>query len=217
MAGQPPNPQNGARQGGNLAQPGTQQMQPGGGQQGYNPLQPTYAPAPPQGQATLSNINLSPQQTIAQIMKGFMPAQRQATSSLNNTLASSGIVGGGAQGAQNLLQGQLSASLAPTLANAIQGSQGMQLQQGLGNAGMSNQMTSQNLQDWMQTNLFNAGASNQAGSQLAQLLQGGWNTQAGGLASILGTGLGNSGQLAGQEAQNFPVYPNTSIWGLLGL
>lgn len=193
---------------------GGQQMQPMGG---YNPLQPTYTPNPPQGQATLSNVNVSPQSSIQQILAGFMPAQRQAMSQLNNQLAAGGIVGGGAQGAGNLLQGQLAASLGPTLANAIQSAQGMSLQQGLGNAGFSNAMTSQNLQDWMQNNFFNAGAANNASQQLAQMLYGGWNTQAGGLAGILGQGLQGSGSLANQEAQNFPVYPNSTFWAQLGL
>lgn len=207
----------------NPAQPLQQApMQPTGGTQmqpmgGYNPLQPTYAPNPPQGQATLSNVNVSPQASLQQILAGFLPAQRQAMSQLNNQLASAGIAGGGAQGAGNLLQGQLAASLGPTLANAIQSAQGMSLQQGLGNAGFSNAMTSQNLQDWMQTNFFNANNANQASQQLANMLYGGWQTQAGGLAGILGQGLQGSGSLANQEAQNFPVYPNSTIWAQLGL
>jgi hypothetical protein len=193
-------------------------MQPGGAQpQGYNPLQPTYAPNAPQGQATLSNINLSPQQQLAQIMKGFMPVQRQATSALNNNLAASGIVGGGGQGAQQLLQGQLSASIAPTLANAIQTAKGQQLQQGLGNAGLATGMTDTNLQNLMQGNEFNASAANNAGSQLAQLLQSAWGTQAGGLAGILGQGLGAGGQLGSNESNNFGVQPNNNIWAMLGL
>jgi hypothetical protein len=202
------------------AQPAaTGQIPQGGGAQpqGANPLQPTYAPNAPQGQATLSNINLSPQSQIAQILKGFAPVQRQATSALNNNLAASGIVGGGGQGAQQLLQGQLSASIAPTLANAIQTAKSQQLQQGLGNAGLATGMTTTNLGNLMQGNEFNANAANSAGSQLAQLLQSAWGTQAGGLAGILGQGLSGSSGLAGQEAQNFDVPGNSNIWAMLGL
>lgn len=191
--------------------------QPMGGGQTMNPAQPVYAPAPPQGQATLSQVQLGPQHTIQEILKGFMPVQRQANSMLQNNLAASGIVGGGGQGASNLLQGQLASSIAPTLANAIQGSQSNQLQQALGNAGMSNQMTNTNLQDWMNTNFFNSSAANQARQQLAQQLFGGWNTQAQGLAGILGQGMGGFSNLAGNESNNFPISGNTSLWGLLGL
>lgn len=194
----------------------------GGGYGGYgggsnNPMQPIYAPAPPYGQAAFSNLNLSPQQTIQQILKGFMPAQRQATSALNNTLAAGGIVGGGAQGAQNLLQGQLSASLAPTLANAIQTSQGMQLGQAQGNQQAQNSMTGQNLQDWMQTNMFNTQNANQSRDTFAQMLQNAWLTQAGGLQGILGQGLSAGGNLAGIGAQQFPIYQNSGLLGMLGL
>jgi hypothetical protein len=183
-----------------VAQPA--QAQPAGqaGGQGYNPLQPTYAPT------TLSNVNLSPHEQLAQIMKGFMPVQRQATSALNNNLAASGIVGQGGQGAQQLLQGQLSASIAPTLANAIQTAKGQQLQQSQGNAGLATNV-----------NEFNAGSANSAGSLLAQLLQGGWNTQAGGLAGILGSAQAGGNQLASNESNNFDVPGNNNIWGMLGL
>lgn len=157
----------------------------------YNPLQPSYLGAPPQGQAsymgappqgvaatgsasTLSPAQLAalgPQQTLAQIMAGFQPQARQSTAALNDTLAASGIVGGGAQGAQQLLQGQLASSLAPTLANAIQTSQGNVLgaeetnmgalnTQTLANQAARNQMTGTNLQDWMTQGLANQQASN---------------------------------------------------------
>jgi hypothetical protein len=191
----------------------------GGGQGGgsNNPMQPVYMPSPPQGVAATSNINLSPNATIAKIMQGFLPQERQATNAMNNQLAAGGIVGGGAQGAQQLLQGQLSSSIAPTLANAIQGSQGMELQQALGNAGMTNSMNSQNLQDWMGTNQFNANAANDSRMALAQMLQNAWGTQAGGLSSILGQGLGGASGLAGSEANNFPVYQNQGLLGMLGL
>ena len=86
-----------------------------------NPLQPSYLPKTPLGQATTGQattgraatlspqqINaLGPQATIQQILAGFQPQARQATGALNNTLAAGGIVGGGAQGAQQDLQGQL--------------------------------------------------------------------------------------------------------------
>lgn len=219
--------------GGQVQQQGPQRMYPGGGGNtgygygspmqpmggyygGQNPMQPVYSPNPPYGQAAYTNINLSPRHTLAEIMRGFRPVQRQATSALNNTLAASGIVGGGAQGAQQTLQGQLAASIAPTLAQAIQGSQGMELGQAQGNAGAANQMTNTNLADWMQTNMFNSSAANQARQALAQMLMQGWQTQMGGLSSILGGGLAGSSALAGSEANNFPVYPPT-LWSLFGI
>lgn len=198
----------------NNPQPNATQNMPSGT---YNPLQPSYAPAPPQGQATLSGANVDPSATIQQILAGFMPQARQSTSALNNQLAAAGIVGGGAQDAQQQLQGQLASSLGPTLANAIQTSQGMGLQQSLANAAASNQMTGQNLQDWMQTNLFNAGASNQAGNTLAQMLQQGWSMPLQGMIGLESGGLGAAGGLAGQEAQNFAVPQSQSPLSFLGL
>lgn len=205
--------------------------------QQQNPMQPFYMPNPTMGQATYgtaaqSNANVSPQAAIQQILTGFAPQAAQSTNALNNTLAAMGIVGGGATDAQTALQGQLAAALAPTLASSIQNSQGMGLQQALSNAGFqqqtglanqqaSNGMTSENLQNLISQQGYNTSAANQAQQNLAQALLGAWGQQfgafnqtnlagLGGTQSLLGQGLGNAGSLAGQEANNFPVYQ--SMW-----
>ena len=78
-------------------------------------------------------------------------------------------------------------------------------------------MTGQNLQDWMQTNAFNAQASNNAGNTLAQMLQQGWSMPLQLFGGLESGGLGAAGGLAGQEAQNFPVYQQQSPLSFLGL
>jgi len=198
---------------------------------GYNPLQPFYEgqpswlnPSYTQGSqsnydtnlpAWLSGQNgyLSPDSTIQQILQGFAPQAAQSTDSLNNTLAAAGIVGGPAATAQTELQGQLSASLAPTLANAIQTAQGnvlgaqefqsgQGLQQALANAqlgeqtGLANQQAANqigefNIGNQIGANQFNAQAGNTAGNELAQMLYGGWGQE-----------LGQFGSLNSQELQN---------------
>jgi hypothetical protein len=210
-----------------------QQQQQQQRQPAQNPLQPVYAPNAPYGQATYSNAPtalsnqqigaLSPQATIQQILAGFQPQARQSTAALNQTLAAAGIAGGGAQGAQQLLQGQLASSLAPTLASAIQNAQqntlGAQefgvstgLQQSLANAGAANNMTGLNLQNTMATNFANQGAANTAGTNLAQMLQQGWQVPLEAYSGLQSSALGSAGSLAGQEAQNFPVYQQQQPW-----
>jgi len=183
--------------------PGTSQI--------ANTLQAQYMPQTPMGKAsTLSQqqINaLGPQATIAQILKGFQPQARQAQSALNNNLAAAGIVGGGAEGATDLLQGQLASSLAPTLAQAIQGSQGMQLGAETQNMNAQNQMTGQNLQDIMQTNALNQQAANQMRSQLAGYQMQGWQTPLQDYSSLLNAFMG--GGIGQGVANNFPVYGNS--------
>lgn len=186
-----------------------------------NPMQPFYLQNPTMGQATYSNVDTSPAAAIAQILQGFAPQAARSTNALNNTLAAMGVVGGGAADAQTMLQGNLASSLAPTLASAIQGSQGMSLQQALSNANASNAMTSQNLQNLNQQQAFNVNAANNAQSQLAQALLGAWGQEfgafnntnlagLGGIQSTLGQGLSGANSLASQQANNFPVYQ--SMW-----
>ena len=133
------------------------------------------------------------------------------------------LLAGGAQGAQQLLQGQLASSLAPTLASAIQNAQqntlGAQefgvstgLQQSLANAGAANNMTGLNLQNTMATNFANQGAANTAGTNLAQMLQQGWQVPLEAYSGLQSSALGSAGSLAGQEAQNFPVYQQQQPW-----
>lgn len=242
---------------------GGQQAQPM--QQQSNPLQPTYQGAPSwlnpsYASGSQSNYDtnlpswlsgpngyLSPTSTIQQILQGFAPQSAQATDSLNNTLAAAGIVGGPAATAQTELQGQLSASLAPTLANAIQAAQGnvlgaqefqsgQGLQQALQNAGLgeqtslanmgaANQLGEFNVGNQIGANQFNATAANQSGSQLANLLFGGWQQELGqfgnlnsqelsALSGLEGQGLSNMGQLGYGASENFPVQQGGDWSGL---
>ena len=205
-------------------------------QSAVNPYQPAYAPQPTMGQAALSGAQtqlspeqlqaLGPQATIDQILKGFQPQANLAEQNLQNTLAASGIVGGGAQQAQNLLQSNLASALAPTLANAIQTSQGNVLgaeeaglqgglQQSLANMGAVNQMTGQNVGNIQQTNLANMMAANQGRSQLAQALQSGWQLPFEAFQQLQTGGLSTGGQLAGIGAQSFAI-PQQQSGGLLG-
>jgi hypothetical protein len=152
-------------------------------QGGYNPLQPVYAGA-----------SVDPTTTLNMILQGFQPQAQSARSALQNQLAAAGIVGGGAIGAESALERQLGASLAPTLGQAVQSSQGMTLEQALANAGFANQ----------------------AGSQLAGYLQQGWQLPLQMFGQLQQQGLGTAGSLAGEEARNFPVYQQSPIWGLAG-
>lgn len=165
----------------------------------------------------MSNANVSPQQSLQMILQGFQPAQQMQTNALNNSLAAAGIQGGGAIDAQTALQRNLAAGLAPSLANAVQGAQGMTLQQSQGNQAAANQMTGTNLEDWMRTNAFNAQAANQAGGTLANMLQQGWQTPLQLFGGLESGGLGAAGGLAGSEANNFPVYQQQSPLSFLGL
>lgn len=202
-----------------------------------NPLQPSYLPRTPLGQATYGRaatlspqqINaLGPQQSINQVLAGFQPQARQAQGALNSQLAAMGIVGGGAQGATQDLQGQLASSLAPTLASTIQNSQGMQLGAEQGNqsalnamtglnVGAANQMTGTNLQNVMGTNLANQQAANSARSALANYLMQAWQVPLQAQTGIYGSMLGGGAGLAGQEAQNFAVPPPQNLFTMLGL
>lgn len=193
----------------------------GGGAGGGNPdtsnqiantLQPTYMPQTPQGIAsTLSNAQLNalgPQASIQQILQGFEPQARQSQSALNNQLAAAGIVGGGAEDATDLLQGQLASSLAPTLASTIQNSQGMQLSGMQGNQNAMNSMTGTNLADIMGTNQFNATAANQAKGQLAGYQNQDWSQQLAAYQSLLTSFMGGGAGVAQGIGSNFPVFGN---------
>lgn len=150
-----------------------------------NPLNPTYIPTQQFG----------PQQTLKQILAGYLPAQRQQQGALNSQLAAAGIVGGGAQSADQLLSAQQSSAIAPTLAQAIQGSQGMQL-----TADEANQQ-----------------AANTAKSQLANYLMQAWQIPYQTTAGISEAGLSGFSGLAGEEAQNFPVSQTNNLLNLWGL
>lgn len=150
-----------------------------------NPLNPTYIPT---GQ-------FGPQQTLKQILAGFQPAARQQQGALNSSLAAAGIVGGGAQSADQLLSAQQSSAIAPALAQAIQGSQGMQL-----TADQANQQ-----------------AANASRSQLANYLMQAWSLPYQSTTGLAESALSGFGGLAGQEAQNFAVPPQQTLLSMLGL
>lgn len=183
----------------------------------YNPLQPGYTAQAPQGQATMSTANVSPQASIQQVLQGFQPQAQQSTSDLNSTLAAMGIVGGGAQQAQTMLQGQLASSLAPTLASVIQNSQGMGLQQSLANASANNQMTGLNIQDILGTNMYNTSAYNNAQSQLANYINQGWQLPYEANTQIQTGGLGAAGSISTGAAQDYPVTQPQTLLGSLGI
>ena len=199
----------------------------GGGQQA-NPLQPSYLPNAPQGVATTGRATtgqattgrattgnaatlspqqiaaLGPQSTLQQILAGFEPQARQAQDALNNSLAAAGIVGGGQIGATQALQGQLASSLAPTLANAIQTSQGNVLGAETGNQNALNAMTGMNVGALNQQTLANQAAQNaQTGQNVGAI-----NTQTlanqGAQNAMTGMNVGNvmNTNLANQQAAN---------------
>ena len=180
-------------------------------------LQPSYVSQPSMATPTTTSVNVSPQSTIQQILQGFQPQAQQSTSNLNSTLAAMGIVGGGAQQAQDALQGQLASSLAPTLAQAIQGSQGTQLNQAQTNAAAANQMTGLNLQDQMYTNFANQNAANNMQSQLANYIMQGWSEPLSAYTQLQTGGLGAAGSIASGAAQDYPVYQPQTLLGSLGL
>ena len=150
-----------------------------------NPLQPTY----------INANQFNPQQTLKQILAGFQPAARQQQGALNSQLAAAGIVGGGAQSADQLLAAQQSSALAPSLASAIQGSQGMQL-----TADQANQQ-----------------AANTQRSQLANYLMQAWQVPYQANAGLAQSALSGYSGLAGQEANNFAVPPPQTLLSMLGI
>ena len=181
-----------------------------------NPLQPTYLGAPPVAGTTLSGANVSPDKSLAYLNKADQQNNAQAYSNLQNQLAASGIVGGGATAAIGSLGQQLSAADASANAGAVQNAQGMTLEQALANAQASNNMSQFNVGNTIGTNQFNAGAANQSGTTLAEMLQGNYANQFNAFsglneqqlaeyAALQGQGLGAAGNLGESEANNFPV------------
>lgn len=195
--------------------------QPGGKQtpaqqQAQSVIQPSYMPAPPTAQATQSAANVDPSTTLAMILQGFTPQAQSSNIALQNQLAAAGIQGGGALDATTALQRNLAAGLAPTLGQAVQSAQGMTLEQALANAASQNQMTGLNVQDWMNTNLANMEAANQAKGQLGNYLMQGWLDPMSMFGGLNSQGLGGQQSLSQINAQNFPVYQQSPIWGMLG-
>jgi len=178
--------------------------------QNSNPLQPNYINNVATGQAATTDVNTSPQQTLAMIMQGFAPQAAQSTAALNNTLAAMGIVGGGAQDAQTLLQTNLAAALAGQLAPAVENSQGLSLQQAMGNAQGANSMTALNTGALNNANQYNATSANSAGLNLAQLMMQAYLGELGAVSGTNQEGLVGANQLASNESNNFSYTPGTN-------
>src|SRR5271166_2313802 len=157
-------------------------------------VQPQYLQAPPQAQATYYGGTSDPSQVIQQILQGFAPQVQSSQNALNSTLAESGLAGGPNVSAQEQLQGQLASGIAPSIANAIQFSQGQQQQAGLANTGYANQFTLQNLQDLMGTNQYNTSTYNSQLNNLLNLFSNPYSQMQ-----------GASNSLALGSSNNFPV------------
>jgi hypothetical protein len=184
--------------------PPTQQQQqnPNQPNPAQNPYAPTNTGQTGSGAALTqpSYVNLgqfSPQQTLQYLQQGFAPQDASATNNLNSTLADFGINGGQAVGAMSELQAQLAGAQAPTLANAIEGSQANLLQGGE----------------------FNSGAFNNAQQQQLQDQLGLYGMNLGDVASIIGSGQGAGNANAYQYGATVTQTPNPfmSIFqGLMG-
>lgn len=178
-----------------LAQPGQfdvgqllqQWMKPGGAQavdqvqaQNVGGLDPSL----------LSSLGSS--QTIQALLQGFAPQAQRSTNNLNQTLANFGVTGGQNVAAQTELQAQLAAALSPSIASAIQNSQGNTLN--AGEFGVTNSANNANRQ-------LQAGTTNQG----AQLTQNDLNAQiqagnASQFNALMGGGVGQNA--AFQQAAN---------------
>src|SRR5271166_1707786 len=189
--------------------------------------QPGYLAPPPTAQATYYGGTADPSQVIQQILQGFAPQAQSAQNSLNATLAESGLAGGPNVSAQEQLQGQEAAGLAPSIANAIQFAQGQQQQAGLSNTAAANQFTLQNLQDLMGTNQYNTTAYNQQLNNLLGLFSNPYqqaqqgaigiaNQQAGNFPIQQGAGAGSAafGQGLGQIGSLFKTTPSSPNGGI---
>jgi hypothetical protein len=176
-----------------------------------NPLQPSYLPTPPTAQATTYQNPYDPSTATSELTSAAGVQDQQQQQALMSMLAAQGISPGSsaAQAAgQNLATNQVSA-LAPSLVSAQEYGAGLGEQSGLSNAGAMNAMTSQNLQDLLQSQEYNAGAYNTAGQTSAELSNNDWLAQLQAQLGLQQTGLNTSGELAGQQAgQQVPLDPS---------
>lgn len=104
--------------------------------------------------------SLGPQSTIDQINQGYAPVMQQQQRQLQQALAEAGVVGGAAVNAETNLGRNQTAAIAPTIASAIQNSQGNMLSAANTGAGLQ-----------QQTGQFNTGAQNSLQQLLAGLQQ----------------------------------------------
>jgi hypothetical protein len=152
------------------------------GNTGSNYSQPSYVP--------LGSFN--PNQTISYLNQGFQGTDANAANQLNQTLADFGINGGQAVDAMGNLQSQLASAQAPTIANAIQNSQGMQLQGGEFNAGAFNNQQQQIMNAIFGMMGGGQGAGNQNANQYGSTV-----TQTPSIWNSIFQGLQMGGQAAG--------------------
>lgn len=181
-------------------------------------FQPAYLGAPATvNPATIGTQQFSPQATIQQLLQGFAPQQQSAQNNLTQMLADFGVGGGQAVGAENQFQAQQSAALAPTIASAIQNSQGNTLSADTTNVGSVNSAANLNANDINSTNLTNTNIQNSAQQQLINDMLNQYYAQLGAFNQINTGGQGAANQNAVNYGQDITVQqdPFTQIFGAL--
>jgi hypothetical protein len=176
-----------------------------------NPLQPSYIPTPPTALPTTYQNPYNPQTATTELTSAAGVQDQQQQQALLSMLAAQGISPGSsaAQAAGQNLDTTQTAALAPSLVSAQEYGAGLGEQSGLANAGAANTMTAQNLQDLLQSQEFNSSAFNNAGSQSATFGNEDWLAQLQAQLGLQQTGLGTSGALAGDQAQQtVPLNPS---------
>jgi hypothetical protein len=177
----------------------------------------TYAPSG--YNAATTNQDVSPQATIQQILTAFQPQAAQSNMNLQNSLAASGITGGANADATTNLQGTLASSLGSTLAQAIENSQSLGLNQAQTNAGALNSAGQYNAGAQNSANQYDAGATNQTNEFntannmtmeqfLANLQNSDYLAQLGSFTGLNEAGLGAQQGLNSQYSQSYQV-PST--------
>jgi hypothetical protein len=176
-----------------------------------NPLQPAYLSTPPTAQATTYVNPYDPSTATSELNQAAGVQDNQQQQALMSMLAAQGISPGSsaAQAAMQNLSTTQNAALDPTLASAQQYGAGLAEQSGLANAGAANTMTSQNLQDLLQSQEFNASAYNTAGLTSAGYGNEDWLAELQAQLGLQDQGLATSGSLAGDQAnQAVPLNPS---------
>jgi hypothetical protein len=176
-----------------------------------NPLQPSYLATPPTAVATTYQNPYDPSTATSELNQAAGVQDNQQQQALMSMLAAQGISPGSsaAQAAMQNLSATQNAALDPTLASAQQYGAGLSEQSGLANAGAANTMTSQNLQDLLQSQEFNASAYNTAGLTSAGYGNEDWLAQLQAQLGLQDQGLATSGSLAGDQAnQTVPLNPS---------
>jgi len=169
--------------------------------------QPQYLGAPATvAPSTVSTQGLDPNATIAALIQSFQPQDASSTNNLNQTLADFGVTGGQAVGSMQQLQAQLQAAQDPSIAAAIQSSQGNILNAGEFNASAGNTASTYNANALNQTNAANVGQANQSQEQMLQDILNSYYAQLGAFSNI-----NDAGQSGGnQNAVNYGQTVTTS-------